>query len=295
VAALPTTFSRRLGGNAADFFYSGVFTWDDLKIGYIRIPNYAPPSTPVALQQFEAEIAFMNANTDGLVIDEMRNTGGSLCFGEEIAARLQTEPFQVTGFELRPFWNRVRGFYNAWINAINTGAPEETVRQYELIYKEMLAANQAGKATTNPLPICSSSLTKQPARNANGDLISYRKPIMILTDDFSTSTADSFAAMMQDSGRAITYGMRTNGAGGNNTSFDAGAYTEAIVGMTLALQSRPQPFAAPDFPMTRYIENVGVRPNVEKDYMTKQNLLSNGAQFINDFVEAAAAYIRQRR
>ena len=62
---------------------------------------------------------------------------------------------------------------------------------------------------------------------------------MVLIDDFSTSTADSFAAMMQDSGNAFIYGMRSNGAGGNNTSFDAGVYSEAIVGMTLALQSRP--------------------------------------------------------
>ena len=37
-------FTRRLGGNASDFFYSGTFTYEDLTIGYIRIPT-TPTST----------------------------------------------------------------------------------------------------------------------------------------------------------------------------------------------------------------------------------------------------------
>jgi C-terminal processing protease CtpA/Prc len=118
---------------------------------------------------------------------------------------------------------------------------------------------------------------------------------MVLIDDFSTSTADSFAAMMQDSGNAFIYGMRSNGAGGNNTSYDAGVYSEALVGMTLALQVRPSWIAVDGFPTTRYIENVGVRPHVEKDYMTRENLLGGGVRFVENFLEAMNAYIEQRR
>ena len=74
--ALGSNFTRRLGGNASDFFYSGTFAYDELTIGYIRIPTYSPTSTAAALTQFEREIAFFNANTDGLIVDEMRNPGG---------------------------------------------------------------------------------------------------------------------------------------------------------------------------------------------------------------------------
>ncbi|HUQ93568.1 MAG TPA: S41 family peptidase [Bryobacteraceae bacterium] len=292
LAGLPSTFARRLGANAADFFYSGVFTVDDLKIGYLRIPHYAPPSQPMALAQFEAEIRFMNENTDGLVIDEMRNTGGNLCFGENIAVRLHQDSFRVTGFELRAYYNRMLAFYNSWINAINTGMPAEAISQYELLYKEMLVANQAGAIVTKTLPLCTSSLTRKPVFDQNGVMLAYRKPIMVIIDDFSTSTADSFAAILQDSGRALLYGMRTNGAGGNNISLSAGAYSETTVGMTIALQVRPKMFASPEFPATQYIENVGVRPDVENDYMTKENLLGNGAKFVDDFLQAMAAYIR---
>ena len=100
-------FTRRLGGSAADFFYSGTFKYEELTIGYIRIPSYSPTSTAAALTQFEREIAFFNANTDGLIVDEMRNPGGNLCYGEDIAARLATDYFRATGFRLRPFWSRI--------------------------------------------------------------------------------------------------------------------------------------------------------------------------------------------
>lgn len=295
IGGLGTGFTRRLGGAAADFFYSGVFQAGDLKIGYIRIPNYAPPSQATAFRQFETEILFMNANTDGLVIDEMRNTGGNLCFGEELARRLTPYEFRATGFELRAYWVRVLGFYNAYINAVATNQPPDVVAMYQNIFNEMLSANRDGRVVTNPLPLCSSSLMRQPLLAADGSLIAYQKPVMVIIDDFSTSTADSFAGMMQDSGRALLYGMRSNGAGGNNTAFDAGNYSESFVGMTLALQSRKEATTTDGFPNTRYIENVGVRPQVVNDYMTKENLLNNGATFVSQFVQTMSDYIRQQR
>jgi hypothetical protein len=61
--ALPSLrFTRRLGAAATDLIYSGTFQYEDLTIGYIRVPNYAPPSMVTWLQQLETEIAFMNAN-----------------------------------------------------------------------------------------------------------------------------------------------------------------------------------------------------------------------------------------
>jgi hypothetical protein len=295
LAGLPATFTRRLGGGTADFFYSGTFKWFELTIGYIRIPNYAPASTVTALQQFDREIAFMNANTDGLIVDEMRNTGGLLCFGENIAQRLIPYPFHATGFEIRPFWARVLSFYNSLVNAKGAGASWDVIQHFELVYNEMLNANQQGRTLTIPLPLCSSNLDVQPAKDADGNVIAYQKPIMMLIDEFSTSTADSVAGMMQDSGRATLFGMRTNGAGGNNTTFDAGVYSEGITGMTLALQSRKDPVGTADYPTSRYIENVGVHPNIVVDYMTKENLLQNGAPFIDRFMQGMAAYVRSQK
>ncbi len=292
LGGFPSTFIRRFGGSAADFYYSGTFKYEELTFGYIRIPNYSPPSQALALQQFEQEIAFMQSNTDGLIVDEMRNTGGSLCFGEEIAARLIPYQFQATGFQLRAYWTRLLGFYNSMIAAKAAGAPGDVIARYETVYQALVDANAKQRGLTAPVPLCTSSLTREPLTDSTGRLIAYRKPIMMLIDEFSVSTADSVAGMIQDAGRAVFFGMRTNGAGGNNTSYDAGPFSEGFTGMTIGLQTRKAPVATPDYPATIYIENVGVRPNVTSDYMTKDNLLQSGAPFVRSFLESMAAYVR---
>jgi len=78
------------------------------------------------------------------------------------------------------------------------------------------------------MPVCTSSLTRTGTENA------YRKPLMVLIDEFSTSTGDSVPGMLKDAGRVVLYGMRTNGAGGANGTIDAGSYSEGFTGMTLA-------------------------------------------------------------
>jgi len=285
-------FTRRLGGASADFFYSGTFKYEELTLGYIRIPSYAPSNTTTALQQFQGEIAYFNANTDGLIVDEMRNPGGNLCFGEEIAARLIPYQFRATGFRLRPFWSRIIAFYNSWINAKANGASQQVIDQYEAAFRAMLAANQAGQTITDSLPLCTSSLTRDPLLNPDGVLIAYQKQVMMLIDEFSTSTADSVPGMVRDANRAVMYGMRTDGAGGNNTTFDAGSYSEGIAGMTLALQVRKDKHLNPGYPYTDLIENTGVWPDLTDDYMTKANLLQSGGPFLYNVLQHMAAQIR---
>jgi hypothetical protein len=292
LGGFPSTFTRRLGGNSADFFYSGTFKYEDLTLGYIRIPNYAPPSQSVATQQLQREIDFMNANTDGLIVDEMRNTGGSLCFGEDIATRLIPYQFHSTGFQLRAYWGRLLGFYNLMINAKTQGAPADVIARYELLFQALVDANAKNRGLTEPVPICSSNITRDAATDASGNVIAYKKPLMLLVDEFSISTADSVAGMIQDASRGMLYGMRTNGAGGNNTTYDAGAFSEGLAGMTIGLQTRKNAVTTSDYPATIYIENVGVRPDTINDYMTRDNLLQNGAPFVHDFLAAMAAYVR---
>ena len=288
-------FTRRLGGAATDLIYSGTFKFDGLTIGYIRVPNYAPSSQTTWLRQIEQEIAFMNANTEGLILDEMRNTGGFLCLGQELVRRLVPYSFQATGFALRPYWGRVVGFYNSVIAAKASNAPTDVIQQYEQAYNEMLAANREGRLITNPLPLCSASLTRTPATDQTGNSIAYSKTLVMLIDEFSTSTADSVPSMIQDANRGLLYGKRTNGAGGNNTSFDAGPYSEGFVGMTLALQVRDNYTATSDYPTSKVIENVGVHPDFEDDYMTKENLLQNGFPFLDRLLQHTAWQIRNKR
>jgi hypothetical protein len=292
INGLGPTFTRRLGAAPGDFFYSGSFKYEELTIGYLRIPNYSPPSIPLALQQLDQEIAWFQANTNGLIIDEARNTGGNLCFGENIMQRLMPAKFQTTGFQLRAFWARMLGFYNAMINAKATNAPPEVIQQYEMLYKAMEAAHKSNRGVTEPIPICTSSLERDTARNIDGVSIAYTKPVMMLVDEFSTSTADSVAAMFQENNRGVLYGYRTNGAGGNNTAMANGPFTEGTVGMTIGLQVRKTPVLREGYPYTGVLENVGVHPDIVEDYMTRENLLNGGATYVQHFLWAMAAYLR---
>src|SRR5439155_26038631 len=99
-------------------------------------------------------------------------------------------------------------------------------------------------------------------------------------DEFSISGGDQFAAVMQDAGRGPIVGMRTMGAGGTNGSWPATDYSEGVTGIRFGIAVRAKPIATSHFGVTQYTENVGVRPDIEIDYMTKDNLLKRGTPFM---------------
>src|SRR4029077_1476811 len=83
----PPGFVQRKGALSTDFILSGTYVSNGVRIGLIRIPTMAPPNVALALQQIDQEIAFFNTDTDGLIVDVMRNPGGSISFVESLAQR----------------------------------------------------------------------------------------------------------------------------------------------------------------------------------------------------------------
>jgi|HigsolmetaAR202D_1030399.scaffolds.fasta_scaffold08269_3 Periplasmic protease len=108
---LPENFELRLGLFPSDAFFSGVYEADGLRIGYIRIPTFEPEiGATAALRQFDEEIAFMRENTDGLILDVMRNPGGILSYCEALLQRVIPYQFRTLGFEIRATSNWVAAF-----------------------------------------------------------------------------------------------------------------------------------------------------------------------------------------
>ena len=60
----------------------------------------------------------------------------------------------------------------------------------------------------------------------------------------------------------------------------------------LALQVRNNAIATTDYPVSNLIENVGVRPDLEADYMTKDNLLQSGLPFVKTLLQHTVPVIR---
>jgi Peptidase family S41/PDZ domain len=278
----PAGFVTRLGTQPSHFFFSGTYASNGVRIGLLRIPNEAPPSTTTALQQLNQEIAFFNANTDVLVVDIMRNTGGILTTAEAFAQRLIPTTFRTVGFEFRASALEVFAFAQRLTLAQNSGAPPEIIQNLQNNFNEVLRAYNEERGRTAPLPINSLGAFDLPPA-----AVVYTKPLLLLIDELTTSSADMLAAILQDNHRATLLGIRTNGAGGNNIQFNCTTFTEGTCSVTEGLMNRGVVISTPEFPPSPYIENVGVRPDIVVDYMTRANLMTGGAPFVQAFTEAA--------
>jgi hypothetical protein len=286
IYALPPGFQRRF---TTDVFYSGIFLAGERRIGLIRIPNFAPvPGAAAAIRQFEGEMTFFQANTDGLVIDVMRNNGGDGCYAIELLRRVIPYQFQAIGFELRASQRVVNSFAAVYEAAKALGAD----RWETLLHKEQLdavvAANRESRGRTGALSVCGPTVQTLPAN------VVYTKPVMVLTDDFSTSAADLFPAIFQDAGRGPVFGYRTNGAGGAVSMFDPGIFSEAEPRVTLSLMVRARPITVEGYPTTSYVENVGVHPDIPFDFMTVENLNSGRRLYTEAFTRAIVEHINRQ-
>lgn len=284
---LPANFVQRLGRVAGDFQYSGTFESNGVRIGYFRIPNFAPPNSANAIREIETEVQFLNANTDVLVLDIMRNTGGG-CYMVDAMRRLTNQDFFTFGEEIRPTWERIAGMHLALEQAQRTGAEPWIIDTYKLFVDRMTEVYRTGGARTTTLPICSAfqsglapSFYQVPAG------ITYSKPIVLLTDELSVSAADMFAAMMQDNQRATIVGIRTMGGGGSVSSWQSGYLSESFTSNTNTLVVRKDNRHTPGYPFSGYIENVGIHPDIKLDYMTRENLMTRGSAFVQEVTRIA--------
>src|SRR5260370_16614111 len=93
------------------------------------------------------------------------------------------------------------------------GAPFDVIARYETIYQALADANAQNRGLTEPVPLCTSSLTRDPATDNAGNVIAYRKPLMLLIDEFTLSTADSVAGMIPNARPGALHRIHTTAPG----------------------------------------------------------------------------------
>ena len=282
---LPAGFQTRPGS----FFFSGTFSSGGHTIGLLRIPNFTPGATAAALREFDAEIAYFQQNTAGLIIDVSRNNGGDACYNEEIQRRLIPYEFRGMGREIRATTRWLLQFSNALEVARAQNAEPHVIAQLTARLRDMEETFYAQRGRTGPTPICAETLMRQPAPNA------FTKPLMVLMDEFSTSAADAFPAIIQDARRGPLFGMRSNGAGGTTGGYTVGVYSEVFASITAAMHHRREPIVTAEYPTSSYVENVGVRPDIPYDYMTRENLAASYGPYTRAFVAAMVEHINRSR
>lgn len=295
--ALPDGFEQRLGRTASEVFYSGRFMAEGLRIGLIRIPSYSPPGpASQAVAAFEREIQWMQENTDGLIVDDTRNPGGSVSYVEELCRRLIPYSFRSIGFEVRATLAFVDPFLQSLQQARAANQPEWVIAGYEERAKRVLEAYVQDRGKTPPVSLTNPWMDLEPARDGNGQVTAYTKPLMVLVDEFSSSGGDMFPATLQDAGRALVFGYRTNGLGGSVVNWPDGLnFSEFGTRVTVTLMIRAANQNSGELPEVPYIENIGVRPDVEYDWMTRENLMTRGRPFVEAFTRAMTDHIRSQQ
>jgi C-terminal processing protease CtpA/Prc len=190
-------------------------------------------------------------------------------------------PFSIIGFEIRATGAWLFSFAAQLTNARLFGAPPAIIANLENNFNEVLRAYNENRGRSAAVSLNSTgSLQLNPVATA------YTKPILMLTDEFSASGGDMLPAIFQTNSRGPTFGWRTMGAGGSVVAFSGPAFTESIFRITVSLMNRGEVITTTDFPPAPYVENIGVRPDIPVDYMTRANLISGGAPFVQAFIAA---------
>ncbi len=298
-------FTQRRGRLSTDFTYSGTYTSEGLRIGLIRIPNFSPTDTTSAILELRSEVAFMRANTDGLVIDCSRNNGGSPALGAELMSMLTTKPYYIPPRQYLPGVRDLNSL-TSLLEALDTLLGRSWVySKWEQVvdqYQRSLASGP--RALTGPvsaiIPASENQLFRGPLLDDNPPLsnatgpIGYDKPVIVLMDDFSVSHGEIFPATFQDNKRGPVVGYRSGGLGasvGCNTN--TMMFSEIQICNSFSLVMRRNPVTTPEFPTAPYVENIGVIPDVELDYQTRENLLNGGRPFFEAFTKAMVNEIRR--
>lgn len=303
---LPADFTVRRGRAPNDTFFTGVYPANGLRIGYLRIPSFSPANPAAALAEMDQEIAFLQANTDGLVLDVSRNPGGSANLALDYMRRFMDRPFYYPPFSLAVRQDRLQGYANIADVLTQLRAERWVIDRWSYAVQALRDASQVGGALTGPVPIViptGVSLLEWgplqddnfPLTDRNGASLAYRKPMIVLADDFSVSGGDLFPSMFQDNERAPVVGYRTGGLGALVLPItSAMPYSEGQFNYSEGLMIRKRPIATAEYPTAPLIENIGVRPDVEIDFQTRENLINNGRPFFEAFTRAIVEEIRRR-
>jgi hypothetical protein len=289
----PSGFKLRLGAKSTDEFVSGTFPIGNSVVGFIRIPSFLPLSQSNALKQLQAETSFFQQNTSGLVIDLMGNGGGNICYANTLAGYFNPQPYQGLTFKLRATELWLLRLESQLFSETLSGRSQSDIDLVKGMIDEVQRALDENRGLTEPLPaytpagFCSggSGLFYQPAKDSQGHNIAYTKPILLLTDNFTLSSAELFAATLQDQNRVSVYGVRTDGGGGNVLEYDEtlGPYAEGSARVTQSIAVRNHLISTPGLPSAPYIENIGIQPDFPAEFNTRDNLLTGGQPFVSGF------------
>ena len=263
---LPTLGTKIWESNGENIFNAYIYrSREGRLIGYVRIPSYTPRDADAAVAVFGELMASFQQKTDGLVIDQLNNPGGSLFYLYALASMLSDQPLAAPRHRIAMTQQDVEqaARFLEQEPSVKTDADAkkrlgESFGGYPVSYeffrhvvefsRFIIAQWGQDKRLTDPTFLYGVDQINPSA------IASYNKPILLLINELDFSGGDFFPAIMQDNKRATLFGSRTSCAGGYVRDIkypnSVGVAGFRLTG-SIAVRKGKQP-----------IENLGVEPDV---------------------------------
>lgn len=260
-------FGARIWESATDSeFDAYIFKNAESKlIGVVRVPSYTPTDAVKAVKDFAVVIRKMETLTDGLIIDQVNNPGGSVFYLYALASMLTKDSLATPKHRINLAPSDVAEALSLQKALENIKTDEEAIKalgptlggypsSYQIVVNLREFARftieqwDAGKKITEPYFLWGvDRINPHPEVN-------YTKPIVLLVNELDFSGGDFFPAILQDNRRVTVVGTRTSGAGGYvlQSSF-ANSFGLEYISYTGSIAERVD---------LNPIENLGVRPDV---------------------------------
>ncbi len=253
--------------------FAGISDYKGTRVLTLRIPHFREQNWPIRLKIYKAIIHEFSEKIDILVIDQTRNPGGSGKSVIDFYKLFAPSDFDTYGVRYRADrkWLKTLDEYSA--TDPQFGSPNGQMILQAIKGIEKAYDNRSIRTDLLPFDITT--------RSQKDKEISFDKPMIVLMDELSASSAELFALLMKRDQRAVLFGEQTAGAGGGVEFAGELPYS----GAELYLSRTSFHLWNPDN-QTLDIENIGVAPDVTYS-LTRSDLRSGYTSYVRAYHDLA--------
>ena len=230
-------------------------------IGFIRIPHYSGNTKDA--KEFSRLINLFEKETEMLVIDQLNNPGGSLCYLLAVLSMLSPYPLDMPKERISMIQEDVAEAFEELERKTNSRFDPKSQKSFMLGYPlndstQQSLRNYAAfivEQWNSGKTISDLTHLQGVAQVEPHPWGCYSKPLLVLTNALDFSCADLLPAILQDNKRAIIFGTKTAGAGG--------AVREYSFPNLLGVASYSLTSSIAERVNGEVLENNGVKPDVE--------------------------------